>query len=1125
MTREQTARGHTELLKRIGRAGARWRRRSALAGLLRVVTIALAAFVPYLFADAMRPLPAWLRIAWIGAILLFVVIGALLWIVRPLTRRVDPVRIASEIERDHPQLGEELEAATELWEKRGSGRTGYSIELIEALIAKVIGETAGIDFARSGRVEDLRVWRKRLWVAAAAAAVLLVIAGGRLGPAVGRLGHAFTVPEVPTVEIAVEPGDATLVSGEDLTITATVDGPASGAAVLRFERDGELPAERQMTGAGEQAYRAVVADVRADLRYAVAVPEAESPWYDVSVVERPFVTGIRLEYEYPRYTGLLPRTIDENNGDITALRGTSVRMTVSASKPLEEAWLDFRGGRRLDLARTGPKAFEGSLTVSEDSGYSIGVLDADGLPNPEPPSYSIVAVSDEYPIARIVEPGVDREMPRDMVLPIGVSAIDDYGISALRIRYAVDGTASEGVFVLEEGGVRGPREVEARADWDLSGTGIVPGSVLVYFAEVVDNDQVSGPKTGRSESYIIRFPTMAELYAETVGEQDDIITDLDELLDGQEELREEFEEIQEELRSEPALDWQEEERLEGALDRQEEIAEDVVEMADRMSELSEQMSETDRVTLETLEKVDELTKLLDDVATDEMRELLEQIRRAMQEVSPDQISNAMQEMTLTQDDYLRRLEQTLNLLRRAKAEQTLADLANRAEDLAARQDALAQESAQSPNASRCESMAEEQRRLQEEAERLRADLERAIEEMRKVDQNAADQMSDAASEADQAEMLEKMQQAASNFADRKPQEATSGCQGAASDLLTLFSRLSSCQGGMSCSITARDREATLRAIDELLGVSGEQEEIVDAVEDRARIPRAEIVELVAKETDLVESMSGIADRMFHVSKDSYVVDPSIYRAFGIAQMLMGRAAGSIADGGMSAGRREAGQALGQVNRLIVTLLTSSQSSSASSGGSAMQQLMQQLEQMTQGQQQVNQMTEELKRQLEELGMGQSLSRQLAEARAQQERLMEEARRLAREFGDRGEILGRLDETAAEMEGTLAEMERSGASQETIDRQKRILSRLLDAQRSLRRRDYTRERRSRTGEAYAREAPGTLPEDLTRATRELREDLLRAMQREYPPEYRELIRAYFEGLSEDLARDSGREVAE
>ena len=264
-------------------------------------------------------------------------------------------------------------------------------------------------------------------------------------------------------------------------------------------------------------------------------------------------------------------------------------------------------------------------------------------------------------------------------------------------------------------------------------------------------------------------------------------------------------------------------------------------------------------------------------------------------------------------------------------------------------------------------------------------------------------------------------------------------------------------------------------------------------------------------------MTAIANRMFQVSKDSYVIDPGIYRSFGHVQMMMTRAASGIAEGGSSAGLREARQALGSVNSLIVGLLTANQSSSGSSGG-AMQQLMQQLQQMSQQQSRLNEMTEELQSLMEQMGMSQGLERQLAEMRAGQEQILEEARRLAREFGDRREILGRLDDTVEEMERTLEEMERSGASQETIDRQKRILSRLLDAQRSLRRRDYTRRRASAAGGEYARSGPGGLPEDMARVTQELREDLLRAMQRGYPTEYRQLIRAYFQNLTEDAEPD-------
>ncbi|MBN2566047.1 MAG: hypothetical protein JXB46_10095, partial [Candidatus Eisenbacteria bacterium] len=642
----------------------------------------------------------------------------------------------------------------------------------------------------------------------------------------------------------------------------------------------------------------------------------------------------------------------------------------------------------------------------------------------------------------------------------------------------------------------------------------------VYYAEVADNDQVTGPKTTRSESYVIRFPSMSELYSDVAGDQDDIITDLDEMLEEQEALREEFEEIKEDVRSDPQMDWQQEEQVEAALERQEQLAEDVLSVADRVSELSDAMSETDRVTLETLEKVGEIAQLLDEVATEEMRELIQSIREAMQRLSPQDVSEAMENMSFTQDDYLRRLEQTLNLLKRAKAEQQLADIANRADDLAAREEQLAREASECQSGDRSQALAEEQERLRKETEKLLSDLAEAVESMREVDQAAAEEMAEALAQSEACKISEKMEQARSKLSQSRPSEASQMCQSASNDLLSLFTRLSQCQGGMSCQVQNRDREATLRAIDELLAVSGEQEQIVETVRDRHRIPRAELVDLVAKEADLVESMNAIANRMFQVSKDSYVIDPGIYRSFGRVQMLMTRAASNIAGGGSAAGQKEAREALGSVNSLIVGLLTSNQSSSGSSG-SALSQLMQQLQQMSQQQSQLNQMTEELRSRMDELGMSQGFDRQLAEMRAEQERILNEARRLAGEFGDRREILGRLDDTVDEMERTLAEMQRSGASQETIDRQKRILSRMLDAQRSLRRRDYTRQRASTVGGEYARTGPGGLPEGVARATQELREDLLRAMQRGYPSEYRPLIRAYFENLTGDTASPGAR----
>lgn len=1111
---------HNELLRRIVETGARWRRREATTGAMRLVTIGLAIIVPCLILDAVRPLPPWLRGVWVLGALVFALAGAALWVVRPLLRRVDPIAVAAAVEREHPELGEMLESAAELGTARGKGRAGYSVELIDALVAEVVAETAGMDFSVEKSNAYRSLWRRALLSTAVTCALGLVSLWPRLGPAIERVAHPFSVPETQTTRLAVEPGDVTLVSGESLHVRATVEGPHEDSARVRFEMDGELPFEREMAGAEDGVYAATLDNVRAPLEYSVTSGGASSPTYGVGIIERPFVTAIRLDYEFPAYSALVPRAVDENTGDVTALEGTRVTVSVEASKPLERSWLAFDSGRTLDLERAGPTTFVGTLTVEASDSYSIAVLDLDGLQNPDPTTYSIVSVRDERPLVRIVEPGEDREVPRGMLFPVAISAIDDYGISSLSVRYAIQGRAEEGVVPVAEHGPRAPREVAHELVWDLAETGMLPGSVLVYFAEVTDNDVVSGPKTSRSESFLLRFPSMAELYSEVVGEQDDIVTDLDELIEEQEALRSEFEEIREEVKSDPTVDWQEQERVEEALERQAETADEVSEMADRMSDLTERMSESERVTLEALEKTEELTKLLDEVATDEMRDLLEEIREAMRNLSADDMSRAMDRLSLTQDDYLRRLEQTLNLLRRVKAEQQLADAANRAKDLSGREQEVARDAGENPDASACEVLSKNQERLKEEAEQLRRDIENAIADMEPIDQDAAQQMREALEQMQQSGTIEKMEKASADLAGGEPSEAQSQCESAANDLLALFTKLSSCQDGMACSLNQRDRETTMRAIDELLGVSSEQEEIVAMVEGRKRIPRAEIVELVRKQADLMEAMSAIAERTFEKSNDSFVIDPKLLRQVGAAQAMMSSAAAKIADGGTSAGHREARRALGSVNGLIVQLLSKQQGQSQG-GGSAMQQLMQQLQQMAQQQSALTDATEELRRQMEQTGMGQETRRQLADVRARQEKLLDEARRLASEFGDRREILGRLDDTVEEMEETLAEMQRSGASQQTIDRQKRILSRLLDAQRSLRRRDYTRERRSREGDTYARTSPGALPEELTRASEELREDLLRAMQHEYPAEYRELIRAYFDGLAQDIITEGER----
>jgi hypothetical protein len=126
------------------------------------------------------------------------------------------------------------------------------------------------------------------------------------------------------------------------------------------------------------------------------------------------------------------------------------------------------------------------------------------------------------------------------------------------------------------------------------------------------------------------------------------------------------------------------------------------------------------------------------------------------------------------------------------------------------------------------------------------------------------------------------------------------------------------------------------------------------------------------------------------------------------------------------------------------------------------------------------------------------------------------------MGNRPEILGRFDQVIKDMGKVEEDLSGKQLSQETINRQNRILSRLLDYQMSLRQRDYTRRRQAKPGQNIYQAGSSALPQDLGEQQDQLRQDLLEALKEDYPKEYKDLIRAYFEALSrEQRAAESDR----
>jgi hypothetical protein len=136
-------------------------------------------------------------------------------------------------------------------------------------------------------------------------------------------------------------------------------------------------------------------------------------------------------------------------------------------------------------------------------------------------------------------------------------------------------------------------------------------------------------------------------------------------------------------------------------------------------------------------------------------------------------------------------------------------------------------------------------------------------------------------------------------------------------------------------------------------------------------------------------------------------------------------------------------------------------------------------------------------------------RRLAE---EQQRIREQLEAVQRDEEKNHPLLGRLDAARRDMQEVEESLRAGSPGDDLEQKQAHILSRLLDAARSVNRRDYDPERESRAGEDVARTSPAPIPADLLRETDRLRLDLLKAQADRYPAQYRAFVEAYLRALN-------------
>ncbi|NOZ07509.1 MAG: DUF4175 domain-containing protein [FCB group bacterium] len=958
----------------------------------------------------------------------------------------------------------------------------------------------------------------RFFTIVAGVLVIFAIFQRPLFPALLRLAHpgtTFPVP-VPFTLLSVT-GNQDVLGGDSLQVNFRAEGTPPDSLVLNWIT-GSM--EHQMTlPLADDTTSYLFTNIKADIVYYAEVSSDSwfSPWGRVAtdtdtifVTDRPVVESLEFTIIPPNYTGEQPWTHPGNVTDISLLAGSTVQVTATATKSLSMAWA-LIGDNRETLKITG-RGIRGTFTVEEDKAVAIYCLDENNVGNLNPAQYRFTVLPDFPPDLLVAEPEREIDLDESLAINFNLQISDDFGFSGASIDYRINHpeyltpdttTYSRDIPEL----IPAARSQQVFHTWDVSELGLSPDDELQFQIKLLDNNILTGPGKTISAIFTARFPSLEDLYRSLGDSEDSALEESEDLKMSLEDVKELVEELNLEMLKSDDVNWEQQQKTEDILNKMENVTQQIDEMQDALSQISEQLEKNNLVDKGLQEKFSKLQDLLEQIMTPELQEAMDKLREAMEEMDPQKMLQALEDFQFNMEDLEEQLDRFIDMFEQAMAEQRMDEVVKRLEEMVAEQNDIVDEFKQEDGQSLSE-MASRERRQEENFSRLDQVMKDASEAMEKY----AAQPSANLDELRQSELAQNTQQSLSE-ARQKMQSGDASSEkpanAASQRLKKMLEQAQMIQQQFQQQTVAEMMEEFQKVLQNTLAISSHQESLsLSSAGLRSNSPR--LPDINEQEDKIRRRTNQLFAQLMELSRKTFYISPKINQTLGKAQVSMDKSISKLEQKQVSSAIREQKTAMENLNKAARLMLDAMDQMQSSGSASGFESFMEQMQQMSQQQQGINQGT----MQLGQMGM-MAQQAMMQRLQAQQQALQKSLNDLLSEMP--GEDSGGLAKASQDMEEVIKDFKRRQVTRATRERQERILSRMLDSQKSMTRRDYSKKRKSRTGEEMLYSGPAGLPAGLGERDLLLIRAMEDALNEGRSREYQEMMKTYFRELQKNAQK--------
>lgn len=442
--------------------------------------------------------------------------------------------------------------------------------------------------------------------------------------------------------------------------------------------------------------------------------EFDSQKYQLNVTGKSLIGRIQALCTYPAYLGKQNELV-ENVGDLTIPEGTQIEWKVQTKNTINTHvfWNTVK-----TLFKS--EAFKFVKTCNEDKQLKF-ILENKYTHRMDTIQYKLNVIKDAYPTIEVSQK--EDSISEGIKYFSGITS-DDYGLKSLQFVYKI--TRKNG----QQKDVRMPVQqvVGSQMNFnfavDFKREDIQLEDKIEYYFVVYDNDGVNGSKAAKSQLFTYELPSLEELNNSRQEDQNQTKEDLDQLLKKTKEFQKNISQLKKETMNSKSSDWNKLNKVQQLKEEQSSLLESLQKIQNEMDKSMEEKNQLSPMNQELLEKQEMIEKLLDELMDDELKKLLEDLEKLLQQNEKEQVKDKMEQLNQSSEDMKKQLDRSLEMLKKMQLNERIDDVEKELKDLAKEQDELREDADKQLSK---EELAKKQEELNKKFEELKKDLEKLNE--------------------------------------------------------------------------------------------------------------------------------------------------------------------------------------------------------------------------------------------------------------------------------------------------------------------------------------------------------------------------------------------------------------